>query len=151
MLLHKSRHSGHTDPVSDYEIQLAVRPFLGVADEPRDWRIEVGLKSVFAVAGKSVTTGAVPIEVDLSPQSLDDIRILDRSAFDKSLNERLRREPSKDAFDLLLHYGKSQRMHIIRDCVAERSGFELPVPIFEQSVGNIRRRFSPLRDERHCD
>jgi hypothetical protein len=31
----------------------------------------------------------------------------------------------------------------IEDSLAERAEFELPVPISEQSVGNIRRRSSP--------
>jgi hypothetical protein len=61
----KSWRSGQTDAVSNNEIQLAIRPFLGVAGELRDRRIEVGFKPIFAVTGKSMTTGAVPIEVAL--------------------------------------------------------------------------------------
>jgi hypothetical protein len=48
------------------KLKLAVRPFLAVAGELRDRRIEVGFKPIFAVTGKSMTNGAVLIEVVLS-------------------------------------------------------------------------------------
>src|SRR5260370_41534959 len=66
MVVSKSWHASHRNAVSYYEIELAVRPFLGNVSQLRDWRIEVGFEPIFAAAVKSMASGTVLLEVGLS-------------------------------------------------------------------------------------
>jgi hypothetical protein len=82
-----------------------------------------------------VSSAAVPISYDLLRRACGfHFYIPSSSDFRRSLLQLAASQTREHLY---------KRIRNVEDWLAERGEFELPVPISEQSVGNIRRRSSP--------